>query len=638
MKTGKRLRTALALGFVAGALGLAGCSSEAASKCNQYGDAYCDYLTRCASQSSGFGGPLLGKDACVQAFRAGIDCGSAKSVAPGIDGCISALGSASCTTGADGDLASPAACDPGTLGGAPVDAPPTESCTLAAGASPADLVATLNRCYPTQATARASAGTPNIDVLFVVDNSIGMASDQQALLQRTGTFMRALDKLGMNYHVGVTTTDIGALTAEGVYFPSGKSESCDTFTGQDGSLQNVACKQRSNMTTDGVTVCNTLCPDNKFVPSGSGRYIARENGVSNVPQDLRAEGSAQVDYGPSNALQCIGMVGDGGCGFESPLEAMKRALDGHSTVNAGFLRPDSTLAVVVLTDEDDCSVQLSRRAENEYYRTKDCAIPDFQADYDCFAADFRCMARSLKCNEPMNVAGDKTGCQEREDSYLEPVAGYVSFLKKLRPSSKLLFTGIWTAPSLEKGGKLRVEQYNMGSYGLDRGRNSIASCVNRLDIYGYGLGQIRLSKLAAGLPGAVEASICEPDKAGAVFDGLVQKLSNADVSCLGRAPQKDAQGAPVCVVGDVPSSQPDAAPAVAMPACGAGCCAAFANDPRPVASTGSIKNACSAEPASCYCAVPSSQPTVCSGGAVAGVWRKGEAPASSFVSFRCAAR
>ena len=636
MKTGKRLRTALALGFVAGALGLAGCSSEAATKCNQYGDAYCDYLTRCAGPGAG-ALPGLSKDACVQAFRAGTDCGSVRSVAPGIDGCISALGTASCTTGADGDPAAPAACDAGTLGGPPVDAPPTESCTLAEGASPAERLATLQRCFPATTSVSTSAGAPRVDVLFVVDNSPGMAGKQQALLQRTGTFMRALDKLGLDYHVGVTTTDVGALTAEGTFFPGSKDGACDTFTGQDGALQNQPCTQRSGLGPDAMAACSTLCPDGKFVPTG-GRYIARENGVTNVPQDLRADGTSQADYGPGNALSCLGVVGDSGCGLESPLEAMKRALDGHRADGAGFLRPDSTLAVVMLTDEDDCSVQLSRRAENTY-ETKDCSSPDAEADYRCFNPDFRCMARSLKCNEPMNVAGDKTGCQERADSYLEPVAGYVSFLKKLRPASKLLLTGIWTTPAIDKGGKLRVDNYDVsGSAGLNRGRNSIASCVSATDIYAYGLGQVRLSKLAAGLPGAVEASICEPDKVGAVLDGLTQKLANADVACLGRPPQKDAQGAPLCVVGDVPGSTPDAAPAAAMPACGAGCCAAFANDPRPVASTASVKTACSAEPASCYCAVPSSQPTVCGGGAVAGVWRKGEAPANSFVSFRCATR
>jgi hypothetical protein len=66
---------------------------------------------------------------------------------------------------------------------------------------------------------------------------------------------------------------------------------------------------------------------------------------------------------------CVASLGTGGCGFEQPLEAALKALTpstlsttfsmgtrGHGDVeNAGFLRPDSILAVVVLSDENDCS-------------------------------------------------------------------------------------------------------------------------------------------------------------------------------------------------------------------------------------------------------------------------------------------
>ena len=40
----------------------------------------------------------------------------------------------------------------------------------------------------------------------------------------------------------------------------------------------------------------------------------------------------------------------------------------------------------------------------------------------------------------------------------------------------------------------------------------------------------------------------------------------------------------------------------------------------------------------CYCAVPSRQPGVCSGTAVAGVWRKNNAPPppGKAVNFKCA--
>src|SRR5262249_34355894 len=56
---------------------------------------------------------------------------------------------------------------------------------------------------------------------------------------------------------------------------------------------------------------------------------------------------------------CIALLGEEGCGFERQFGAITRALgaDGHPAPaeNQGFLRPDAYLAVVMITNEDDCS-------------------------------------------------------------------------------------------------------------------------------------------------------------------------------------------------------------------------------------------------------------------------------------------
>ncbi|MDW8364109.1 MAG: hypothetical protein RMK74_17100 [Myxococcales bacterium] len=68
-------------------------------------------------------------------------------------------------------------------------------------------------------------------------------------------------------------------------------------------------------------------------------------------------------------VACLTMQGIGGCGFEQHLEAILKALTpssssirffrgttGHGDgVNADFVRPDSMLGVLVLSDEEDCS-------------------------------------------------------------------------------------------------------------------------------------------------------------------------------------------------------------------------------------------------------------------------------------------
>ena len=60
-----------------------------------------------------------------------------------------------------------------------------------------------------------------------------------------------------------------------------------------------------------------------------------------------------------NVFTCIAALGETGCGFEHQFAAVPRALgaDGRPAPaeNQGFLRPDAYLAIVLVTNEDDCS-------------------------------------------------------------------------------------------------------------------------------------------------------------------------------------------------------------------------------------------------------------------------------------------
>jgi hypothetical protein len=77
-------------------------------------------------------------------------------------------------------------------------------------------------------------------------------------------------------------------------------------------------------------------------------------------------------------VSCIAVLGTGGCGFEQQLEAILKAVTpstqppvgefdgvfnmgqpGHAdTNNAGFVRPDSLLAIILVSDEEDCSARI----------------------------------------------------------------------------------------------------------------------------------------------------------------------------------------------------------------------------------------------------------------------------------------
>lgn len=199
-----------------------------------------------------------------------------------------------------------------------------------------------------------------IDLLFVIDNSASMSEEQAALaaaiprlvdILATGDF----DQDGDTYvdgepgdldfepiaslHLGVVTTDMGT---GGTPLPT-----CDRpEQGDDGLLRaDASC---------GVTTPPFL----SFDPS--------------------APLVSPAELGASAA--CTVMAGTTGCGIEQPLEAMLKALSpaaptawtapgyvaptffggsfGHGDgENDGFVRRGSLLAIVVLTDEDDCSLR-----------------------------------------------------------------------------------------------------------------------------------------------------------------------------------------------------------------------------------------------------------------------------------------
>jgi hypothetical protein len=156
-----------------------------------------------------------------------------------------------------------------------------------------------------------------IDILFVVDNSGSMADEQAALAAAFPQFVTVIENYTnqtgqhLDYRVAITTTDI--TYSEDV-----------PILGPQVSMWNDGKFVTGNCTGQGW-------------PSGR---LFLQRGDTNV----------------SNAFSCAAKVGTDGSGLEMPLEAAKEALiDRVPTPNANFLRDDALLAVVMLTDENDCS-------------------------------------------------------------------------------------------------------------------------------------------------------------------------------------------------------------------------------------------------------------------------------------------
>jgi hypothetical protein len=180
-----------------------------------------------------------------------------------------------------------------------------------------------------------------VDLLLVVDNSRSMQEEQQGLARQLPRLARSLvqgsvaDGAGFppirDLHAAVLSTDLGAGNVADVY-------RCERGSGDDGRF-----RTRPGVQAEG-------CP-RSYPP-----YLSYRQG-DDVERFARR-------------FSCLARQGTEGCNFEQPLEAALKALTpansptrfaqqtgGHGTgPHAGFARPDSLLVVVVLTDEDDCSV------------------------------------------------------------------------------------------------------------------------------------------------------------------------------------------------------------------------------------------------------------------------------------------
>lgn len=205
----------------------------------------------------------------------------------------------------------------------------------------------------------------DVDILFVIDNSGSMAEEQRTLSENFGAFIGVLEAedVNANYRIGVTTSDMGnprcGPTADGgdLLLSSCRGDRLDPDfrrTTQGGDLlfdARFACEDFCSQETHDILAAGTTETESgKDDGKKSRRWIERIEGEYNLPEGVNG----------LQAFQCFGPQGITGCGFESQLEAMYKALKkAQSTnkdeINYGFLRDSAILSVVVVTDEADCS-------------------------------------------------------------------------------------------------------------------------------------------------------------------------------------------------------------------------------------------------------------------------------------------
>jgi hypothetical protein len=173
----------------------------------------------------------------------------------------------------------------------------------------------------------------DIDILFMIDNSSSMSKSQANLVRNFPTFMNVLKMLpgGLpNVHIAVVSSDMGA----------GSVTNGCSGNGMAGIFQN----------TPKLTVGGNLC---QTTLKNDARFIESINGNANFTGDI------------SDVFTCIAALGEDGCGFEQQLLSITHALgadhfdkDGRPQPpqeNQGFLRDSAYLAIILITNEDDCS-------------------------------------------------------------------------------------------------------------------------------------------------------------------------------------------------------------------------------------------------------------------------------------------
>jgi hypothetical protein len=281
-------------------------------------------------------------------------------------------------------------------------------------------------------------GGREVDILFLVDNSPSMDPKQKALADNFPKMIEQLDALTdgrPDLHIGVVSSDMGAGGT-----PIGGN--CNVVLGDRGLLWgNVSVDTSYWDPNTPMQTCYDNSPVRATIAKGSCWALAQNpaitdgcglNSGARWIEDIQpptGQTQRQVNYtGGPNALptvfSCLAKgVGVGGCGFEHQLQAVRVALNPQqigcdaqgknctdvNMANVGFLRPGAYLAIILVTDEDDCSGEPNNSLNDNIF-TNNPRDPNTNAPTE--TSSMRCATRGHLCNgQPI-------------PDYVDPTRGY----------------------------------------------------------------------------------------------------------------------------------------------------------------------------------------------------------------------
>lgn len=411
--------------------------------------------------------------------------------------------------------------------------------------------------------------TDQVDVLFVIDNSNSMLEEQVTLARELPRMVQILasgdrtpetdldnEDPGVRFqpvkslHLGVVSTNMGA---NGNAVPGCMGQGDDAVLLAGGAAGDPACT------------------------AAYPQYLEFA-AVDDEARNLANAAALGADFA------CVSQLGTFGCGLEQQLEAALKAVayegqridiydpvgepelltfsgntPGHGGgANDGFVRDDSVLAVVVVTDEDDCS------------------IPDSSRDL------FSLETSSAFADEPLNL---RCGMHsDPSDPTLHPIERYAEGLKGLRPGKpeQVIFAAIAGVPpdlgqqlaegtlSIRELLEQPLMQFRPADEVVVADTLPVASCNTAS---GVAFPPRRLVAVAdefnvpGGVQNGVVRSICEDDY-GPALEAVIERIADRlDGSCFSpRLPRLD-NGFVACDIIEVPSAAdptPCAAPGRTM--------------------------------------------------------------------------
>lgn len=302
--------------------------------------------------------------------------------------------------------------------------------------------------------------SPNrlLDMVFMVDNSPSMTPKQEKLKAQFPKLINALrdpgDQTLPDLRVAIIDSDLG----------TGGQQPVDSNCGPNARNGQQMYGDMGKFQMIGATGCGVTSPDAKWLEYKSGKAINYNGDINNV-------------------FGCLASaVGVAGCGFEHQLQAFEFAFVVGAIGNDiqhnisdsnpnGFLRPSAYLAMVFLSDEDDCSaatndgmfasslsstilgnesasLRCATRGHSCGGRTLTLSPPGYPTDAP-FATDYTsCEARTDACSNETDNKSPTDTSQSTDCSPLKSIKSLADHLKSLKanPDEQILVAGIYGVP------------------------------------------------------------------------------------------------------------------------------------------------------------------------------------------------